>query len=504
MPRIVPCAVAALWLLFGNQSLADDAASLLAGVGRVDITDRAAGRVNDPCYAKALVFKQARRTAVLLTVDAVAIGEIGRIPHAFLPNLRARLEREFNIAPADVVVNASHCHGIVRADTEQLAYDAVRQAVESLVPVRVGAGATSESRISENRRLKLVDGGETDMRRAYAMPADETVAAVGPIDPQVGLLRVDRADGTTLAVVYNFACHPIMNPPSKGNSADFPGYASRLIEEGLPGATALFVQGCGGDINPRRYKELAVPADAEPLGNLLGLAVLAAVRRIAVVDDRTLRTSNETLAVPRAADYEARIAAIERERLTLMNGFRATNIDFKTFVPLLLERQLDPEFPSAYAQSYLHERAIGDDGLQRLDAEKQAAVDAYLQNIRAMERLTRLNVNLALLKKHLAQTVAAGASTLDVEVCGLRVGPFKLITFPGELTVEVGLDIKRQADDPHAFVAGYTNGYIYYTPTETQRRNSGYAQEDCDTLVAPEWRRQFELKALDVLRRLAK
>ncbi len=37
------------------------------------------------------------------------------------------------------------------------------------------------------------------------------------------------------------------------------------------------------------------------------------------------------------------------------------------------------------------------------------------------------------------------------------------------------------------FVAGYTNGYIYYTPTADQRNNSGYAQEDCDTLVAPEW-----------------
>ena len=44
---------------------------------------------------------------------------------------------------------------------------------------------------------------------------------------------------------------------------------------------------------------------------------------------------------------------------------------------------------------------------------------------------------------------------------------------------------------------------IYYTPTATQRANSGYAQEDCDTLVAPEWQKLFEDKAAAVLRSLA-
>jgi hypothetical protein len=37
-----------------------------------------------------------------------------------------------------------------------------------------------------------------------------------------------------------------------------------------------------------------------------------------------------------------------------------------------------------------------------------------------------------------------------------------------------------------------------------QRNNTGYAQEDCDTLVAPEWQAIFEGKALDVLRQLSR
>ena len=47
-----------------------------------------------------------------------------------------------------------------------------------------------------------------------------------------------------------------------------------------------------------------------------------------------------------------------------------------------------------------------------------------------------------------------------------------------------------------------TNGYIYYTPTAQQRSNTGYAQEDCDCLVSPQWQEAFEAKALEVLSEL--
>jgi len=70
------------------------------------------------------------------------------------------------------------------------------------------------------------------------------------------------------------------------------------------------------------------------------------------------------------------------------------------------------------------------------------------------------------------------------------------------LTVEIGLNLKRRAPAPLTFVAGYCNGYIYYLPTEQQRGNTGYAQEDCDCLVAPEWQKLFETKALEMLKKL--
>lgn len=477
------------------------AVELRAGVARVEITDRTAGPVNDPSFVKALVLRSGATTAVLITVDAVAIGEIGRIPRDFLAKVRARLHTELGISPESVIVNASHCHSIPRPDTDALTVQAVKDAWQNVGPVKVGAGVAHEDRISENRRVKMKDGSEVDLRRAYAMPRDEDVASVGPIDPQVGVLRLDRADGRPLAVLYHFACHPIMNPPHKGNSADFPGFASRAIEDAT-GVIAFFVQGCAGDINPVRYKEVNRPPDAEPLGNLLGLTVVRAARGIATKADATLAVSSETIAIPRGADFAKRIAAIEAEQAKLIASLRPTNLNFRSFLPLLLQHRLWPESPSHYAPSYLHDRALGRDPLAKLDADNRAAIDAYLQNLATMEQLTRLNANLALLKKHRAQTEAAGSPTLDVEVCGLRVGDFKLVTFPGEVTVQVGLDIKRAANDPHAHVSGYTNGYIYYTPTAQQRLNPGYAQEDCDTLVAPEWQQRFEAKALEILKKL--
>lgn len=480
-------------------------AELLAGVARVDITDPDAGPVHDACHAKALVLKSGDTTAVLITIDAVAIGGIGRIGDEFLPSLRSRLERELAIPPGNVVVNASHCHGAVRRDLEPLVAQAVHDAAANLVPVTAGAGTGREDRISENRRLKMKDGSEADMRRAYSMPRDEDVAGVGPIDPEIGLLKLDRLDGRTLALLYVFACHPIMNPPHKGSSADFPGVSSRAIEDALGGgAVAFFVQGCCGDINPVRYKEAGQSPDAEPLGALLATSVLGAARGVTPMENATLRVTRDLIHLPRAADYERRIAAIEAEQKRALAALKPVNLNFKSFLPLLLEQKLWPDYPSHHSQSYLHDESLERDVIPKHDADNRRYVEAYLENIATMERLTRLNVNLALLKKHLAESRDAGSAALEVEICGLRVGDFKLVTFPGEPSVQVGLKIKQTAQDPHAFVAGYTNGYIYYTPTAEQRRNTGFAQEDCDTLVAPEWQPVFENKALDVLGRLAR
>lgn len=256
---------------------ATGAGQILAGVGRADITKpdvlvpgvdvnlvqdtAAAAAIDNPMYAKALLLRStasgehAATTIGFVTLDVVSFGEIGHIGNEFLPRIRARLQEELGLDPSKIVFNVNHCHGIPCDDVEQRTFQAIADAAGNMVPVAVGSGRGHEDRITENRRMFLRDGSEADTRGAYALPPDGEVEGIGPIDPSIGLLRLDRlSDGLTLAVVYNFACHPIMGTPSGSNGADLTGFASRLIEDGLsPGVTtALFLQGCSGDVNPVR------------------------------------------------------------------------------------------------------------------------------------------------------------------------------------------------------------------------------------------------------------
>ncbi|MBP3956488.1 hypothetical protein J8F10_14500 [Gemmata sp. G18] len=478
------------------------AGALFAGVAKVEITNKKILPLNDPLFVKALVLKNGATTAVLITVDAVAIGEIGHIGNDYLGNVRARVQKELKIAPEYVTINASHCHGIVCADVGEKTFEAVKIATENMVPVNVGGGVGSESRVSENRRLKLKSGKEVDVRHAYALPPDEEVASVGPIDPQIGILRLDKKDGQTLAVVYNFACHPIMGVLGDGNTADIVGFASKVIEDNLrAGAVALFVQGCGGDINPVRYKDVHQPRHAEPLGDMLGLSALQAIRKITCRADAPLKVLNETIQLPRA-DHSERIEALIAEQARLVKSLQGTSLNFKTFLELAGKYNLSKEFPSYSSHLYLTEKAQGRSDLLKLDDTNRRNLRAYLSNIEVMEQITRVQTNLALLQKHQAANLAAGRKPLEVEMTALCVGDFILVTFPGELTVEIGLNVKKTSPHKSTFVAGYTNGYIYYTPTAQQLRNVGGAQEDSDCRLAPEWEQLFYAKVTELLKKL--
>ena len=235
---------------------------------------------------------------------------------------------------------------------------------------------------------------------------------------------------------------------------------------------------------------------------MLGLSTLKALRKIASKkNDARLSVFNETLTLPRA-DLAERIASLEAEQTKQLQSLKGTSLNLKTFLPLVVKYKLAEDFPSYYSHRYLLEKQLGRDDLIKHDEENRRNMQQYIDNIHTMEQLTRTQTNLALLKKHQAQNVAAGKRTIDVEVVGLRIGDFALVTFPGELTVRIGLGIKQRAPHKLTFVAGYTNGYIYYSPTAEQLQNVGGAQEDSDCILAPEWQALFESKVTELLKKL--
>ncbi|MFO0909652.1 MAG: hypothetical protein U0794_15120 [Isosphaeraceae bacterium] len=106
---------------------AASAGPLRAGVAKVDITHTQAGPFNDRLYARALVLEHDGTRVALVTIDAVAIGEIGGIRNDFLPGVRSRLERDLGLKPTNVLVNASHRHGVA-FDVEARTVQAVTSA----------------------------------------------------------------------------------------------------------------------------------------------------------------------------------------------------------------------------------------------------------------------------------------------------------------------------------------------------------------------------------------
>lgn len=475
-------------------------AQIKAGVAKIDITDRSAGLVNDPLFVKALVLDDGTTRMAIITLDVVAIAEIGSVKNEYLAEVRTAIQTQLNIQPTNVLINSSHCHGKVRDDVAQLTIDAVKEAARLLVPVTVGMAVGHEDRIMENRRFKLKNGMQADMRRAYAMPPDEQVAEIGPVDPQIGILRLNRKNGKTLAVIYNFAVHPIQGVPNGGNTADIIGFASKVIEENLnEGALALFLQGCGGDINPVAYKNPETPPDAEKLGNMLGLSTMRALKNIKEQPSGKIKIINEKVDFPRV-NFEERIKRLKDYQLKLVGDLRGTNMNFKSFLPALIKHNYSPAHPSYHMQAYLRDESLGKNDWARLDSVNRQEVDAYRKNIYIMEELTRINENLSLMTKH--QAASAGRTTVNAEIVGLKIGDFALVTYPGELTVQIGLNIKQKSRHPNTFVAGYTNGYLYYAPTADQLNNSGVGQEDCETILAPEWQKQYEGKVLEILKML--
>ncbi len=479
---------------------------LRAGVAKSDITTRRKGiLIKDPLYAKVLVLDDGTTKMAIIAMDVTEIGCTGDVSDDFLPKLRNRIQRELKISGRNVLVNASHVHlpgRPLRNDVEQVdrTFDAVRRAVQNMTPVKVGAGRGREDRITVNRTLRLKNGKDWTIRHANPCPPDEEVAGVGPIDPEIGILRVDRTDGRPLAVVYNFACHPLFGDPRGAISANFPAFASKVIEENLGhDAMALFLQGAGGDVIDVFFKDFNRARDTESLGTMLGLSTLKALKTIRSGDAK-LRVISETIKLPRRTDIRERIEELRQEQTELCESLRLTSLNFKSFLPLYIKYTLNPDYPADYSYRYLQEEKTGVDHLSRMDSHNKGCIRKYLENIYAMERLTRIQDRIDTFEFYKSLNDAAGEPTIRAEVQGLRVGDFVLITSPAEVLVEVALNVKKASPHKYTFVASCSNGCVFYSPPAEAYSRGGYEVTAC--LLAPEWQRIYEKKANEIIRAL--
>lgn len=220
------------------------------------------GKVHD-LYAKLLILEDARgQKLVIITTDLIGITPALRDPIA------ARLEADYKIPSAALLMNASHTHcgpelreakaarrGIggdraaeAREYTQGLVIKlmaAIGEALPQLEPA-VLKYSSGRAGFSMNRRLPTKDG-------VINSPHPE-----GPVDQRVPVLMVERPDGSLMAAMFGYACHNTTLSFYQF-CGDYAGYAQEYLEADHPGTVALFMMGCGGDQNPypRRSLDLA-------------------------------------------------------------------------------------------------------------------------------------------------------------------------------------------------------------------------------------------------------
>src|SRR5262249_15368816 len=116
----------------------------------------------------------------------------------------------------------------------------------------------------------------------------------GPVDHAVPVMTVTRPDGRLEAVLFGYACHPTTLNFTTW-CGDYPGFAQLELERSHPGATALFVNTCGGGQNPlpRRSVELCLR-----YGHMLATAVEEAMSQPLTPVAPSLRTAFELVELP--------------------------------------------------------------------------------------------------------------------------------------------------------------------------------------------------------------
>ena len=497
--------------------------TLLGGVAKRDITNRDGSlRINDPLFVKALVLDDGKTSVAILTMDTTAIagrtvsaGYLDDVANDFMPKLRELVQGSLGIPSSNIMVTASHTHPpnmvkdlhctkkihMLCDDKSQLekAYEAIEEAYKNMEPVLIGSGLQREDRLSMNRNIRLKNGRDASMRMWDPCPWDDEIEKLGPTDPDIGLLRVDKADGNPLAVLYNFASHLSMGMPEGGITADFPGVASKIIEDNMPGAMAFFLQGAAGDIAEVINKDYRHLWGAEEIGTSLGLSVLTGIRKIRSFSN-SLGIVSETIELPRRTDIPKLLETLGKEQADLLESLIYNPLNFKSFISMYLERMLNKEFPANQRYRYMQEAEIGKSRLADMDAENDKYVEKYLKNILTMEKLSALRDKVFTLKKHKKVNDDSGENTIKAEVQGIKIGDCVLITSPAELLMEIGLNLKKLSKHKHTFVLPYSNGYIHYGAPAEYYKRGGYEVTEC--LLAPEWQELYEKTAERLMNRL--
>ena len=393
--------------------------------------------VESDLTATVLVLSDGAAKVAIIACDLVVI------PTQTACEVRRRVAEAIGSSASHVLLNFSHNHsspalpGWTVDPPDQARYkskyqeklfrwlvEAAQEADRKLEPARIGAG-WGASDIGVYRRETGPDG-----RDVLGEVPDH------PIDPAVGVIRVDDLEGQPIAVLFSYGCHPVtVGPLSMVASTDFPGPARQVIEGSL-GGMAIFLQACGGNINPR-----------------VGIGYEVDCRESKLRVGATL--GGEALKV--AADIRTHVR--QGKRIPLGN---VPNILFTPWEPVEGETctylgAVEEIVPLEFIElpSLSEAQAIQEKWHQTVDERRTKGAQPWE---------IRVAAHFANWADKLVQAVQDGEPTLDLVLQAVRINDIVLASLNMEAFFETGLAVKAKSQFKDTQVLGYSNGVVGYLP----------------------------------------
>jgi len=384
--------------------------------------------VAEPIYARTLVIRQGDRLMVMITAD------LAGLEPWLLAQVREELSRRPGFAAATIAVTVSHTHsGPPYSQDEPYGRWLVDQMVSSaeaaaadLAPARIGAAHGFCNSLSYYERIPITEENAASLgvhpKHAGGVKHSrdhlEARAAAGPIDPQVGVVRIERIDGTPSAVLIHFTAHPAVEIGPPHVSPDYVGFTAKRIQREIPGVVPLFCQGADGAVN---------------INNIFGTLDHA-------------RQHGETL-----ADEVLRVLdSIEMTGHVDATSARGTS--HLEYSPIPTQEEIDEEL--AICQGYL-------DSLERNPDEVWRGYGRHTINLppdfssQARRRMEQLRMAQLQSVRSKAGHVFPPA---PIELTLFRWNDIALVFNPLELFVQLGLEVKRRSPHRYTFPVGYSGG----------------------------------------------
>jgi hypothetical protein len=227
--------------------------------------------------------------------------------------VRGRIRELCRLAEVDLLVHLVHTHSgpsTCRADQDKPGGQLIGDYLESVAASAASAVAEAfrnarpscitwgygRCNVAQNRDLRYGDRFLVGWNPDAA--ADDTLL--------VG--RVTSDDGSLVATVVNYACHPTtLGWDNTLLSPDFVGALREVVEQWSPGAPCLFLQGASGDLGPAEQYS-ADPAVADKTGRSIGYAALGVLEMMPAPDVRLRMEQVVESGAPLAAWRPSRVS----------------------------------------------------------------------------------------------------------------------------------------------------------------------------------------------------